>query len=913
MGDFEFGFDDRDGGEEVKNILYGTPESSTVNVLVAEYLDARQISFVAQFFKMQGADPLIVYPFRRRVTDRDFKKGVEKFFIDNVIEGLRHFMNPDNSVITMGRGLYAATRDVDLQVDAFYYNDAYQPSCFYCPFLRNYVYPVDPIPRIIKTDYHGNFVQLFDRYVTEFAKEQIKKAVNNHTGKYVASSLKWINVKEVKDANAQLMEWIAFDDPSMKYVALDIETGGFNRLSDPIGCITFSFDGETAYYLDWKGIDTDLLYQFLKTKFLITANGKFDLLFLQFHGVRELRIGWDTMIAGHFLNEMASASLKAHAWMFTDYGGYDIELEKYKRKFLGCRYIDIPKPIKMEYAGDDAAVTWKVWKKQKEVMSVYPDLLAYYERYAMGMLDVFKEMEFRGFSVDWDLVAKQGDFLKQKIAESEKIVFDAFGIKKTPDNANLLTSGKQLGLFLEERGWECINRVKKRIGGYYNVSKYEMNEWKKKGHKEAELILEYNKWVAIYDTFIGVEKPDEDEDEIYGEEDGLLVDVEEEIDPEDSTGLWKYRQVDGKIHTIYRPMMTHSHRNASTNPNLQNLSKRNWETAYLVRQCYQAPQEIETDDKETADFVKVYDAEHGLRLFKPGETFTVNWQKAKTSFYEVGDLPGLVAQYYKNIPKGEYHIFEADAAGLQARIAASMSGDPKLRELFLNNGDFHSTNAYNMMARYQKFEQITCQFEEGPWETHWKGQRFEKHNTFMEWEPVKITRGSKELDHAVAKEILKGDIIEPYGTVTGVSKSLRSLNDYEEFVKNCKYGRLKELRQIAKMCYAAGSELLVLDCGEYKYIKVEDFDPDAELSAFYNGIGVPYTGNLMAVDWDSVPHEILGTIRVEPEEKIEFELENGAVLTVTPDHETPVKRNGEKIIVPAAEVLETDELLEVQD
>jgi DNA polymerase I-like protein with 3'-5' exonuclease and polymerase domains len=800
MSDFSFGFD-TEGQEEVRNILYGSPASSNLNVIVAEYLDDRQLSFVAQFFKMRGADPLIIYPFPRRVVDRDFKKGIEKFFIDNVIENLRDFINPNNAVVTMGRGLYAATRDVGLQVDAFYYNDEHQPSYFYCPFLENYVYPIDGIARIIQTEYHGNFVKLYDRYVTEFAKTQIEKALANHAGHL--KRVEPVTVIDVPDANARLEEWIALTDEAHKYVAFDIETGGFNRLSDVIGCLTVSFDGGTAYYLDWKGIDPDLVYEFLRTRYLIAANGKFDLLFLQFHGVRELKLKWDTMIAGHFLNEMASASLKTHAWMFTDYGGYDIELEKFRRKYPGCRYIDIPKPVKMKYAGHDAAVTWLVWKRQRDIMSLYPDLLAYYERYAMGMADVFREMEFRGFPIDWNMVTEQGAFLKKKIAESEKAVFDAFGIQKTEANANLLTSKKQLGLFLEDRGWECIHRVKSKIGAYFNVSKYEMMEWRKKGHKEADLILEYNKWTAIYNTFIGVENPDE---EAYGE-DEVLFDTGY-FDPGDSTGLWQYRQIDDKIHGVYKTMMTHSHRHSSTEPNLQNLSKRNWETAQAVRKCYQAPLELETG-REDADFVKVYDAEHGMRLFRPGDQFSVNWRAAVFGFDNADTIPGVTARYYKYIPKGEFHIFEADASGLQARIAASMSGDPKLRELFLNNGDFHSTNAYNMMARYQAFAERHCRFAEGD-------------KTLMEWEPVRIQRGDKRLDHATAKDLVPGDILEGLGPLRAVEDASRSLTGYEEFAKNCKHGRLKELRQIAKMCFAKGTELLLCDGGVDKYIKVEE-------------------------------------------------------------------------------------------
>jgi DNA polymerase I-like protein with 3'-5' exonuclease and polymerase domains len=884
MSDFAFGFD-TDGREEIKNILYGTPASSNLNILVAEYLDDRQISFIVQFFKMQRADPLIIYPFLKKVVERDFKKGIEKFFIDNVIENLRDFMNPNNAVVTVGRGLYAATRDVDLQVDAFYYNDEYQLSFFYCPFLQNYVYPIDTITRIIRMDYHGNFVQLYDRYVTEFAKTQIVKALDNHAGpmKRVDS----IIIIDVPDANAQLEQWADLNDEAHRYVAFDIETGGFNRISDVIGCITFSFDGKTAYYMDWKGINPDLLYRFLKTRYLIAANGKFDVLFLQFHGVRELKLKWDTMIAGHFLNEMMSASLKAHAWVFTDYGGYDIELEKYRRKYPGCRYIDIPKQIKMKYAGHDSAVTWLLWRRQHEIMSVYPDLFSYYERYAMGMLDVFREMEFRGFPIDWNMVTEQGTFLKQKITESEKIVFDAFGIIKTPANANLLTSKKQLGLFLEERGWECIHRVKSKIGGYFNVSKHELNEWRKKGHKEADLILEYNKWTVIYNTFIGVENPDEEE---Y-DEDEVLFNIDYS-NSEDSIGLWQYRQIDDKIHSTYKTMMTHSHRNASTEPNLQNLSKRNWETAQVVRKCYQAPLELETGP-ENADFVKIYDAEHGMRLFKPGDSFSVNWQTTMLSFDNAGIIPGLVSQYYKYIPKGEFHIFEADANGLQARIAASMSGDPKLRELFLNNGDFHSTNAYNMMARYQTFAERQCQFAQC-------------EKTLMEWEPITIQRGGKLLEHATAKDLITGDILEGLGPLRVVKDVNRSLTGYEEFAKNCKHGRLKELRQIAKMCYAKGTELLFCDDGTDRWMKVEDIAH----TGIYD-VGVPYHGTIMAVNYNDWPCEILGTIEVHPKEKIEFELENGAVLTVTPDHEMPVLREGQIIIVSASEVLETDEFLEI--
>jgi hypothetical protein len=311
-----------------------------------------------------------------------------------------------------------------------------------------------------------------------------------------------------------------------------------------------------------------------------------------------------------------------------------------------------------------------------------------------------------------------------------------------------------------------------------------------------------------------------------------------------------------------------------------------------VRKCYQAPLEIETR-AEDAEFVKVYDAEHGMRVFYPKDTFTVNWKPQGIGFYDAGCVPGIVADYYKSVPKGEFRIIEADAAGLQARIAASMSGDPRLRELFLNNGDFHSTNAYNMMARYQTFSERHCKFAES-------------EKVYMEWEPLTIKRGEKVLDHAVAKELVAGDFVDGLGVLQSIEDKLRSLTGYDEFIKNCKSGRLKELRQIAKMCFAKGTEVLVFDGEELTYEKIEDFFPLISVE----GVGVPYTGFDSAVNWDWSFSEILGTMKVRPKEKIEFELENGAVLCVTPDHEMPVLRNGIRIIVLASDVLETDEFIE---
>jgi hypothetical protein len=43
----------------------------------------------------------------------------------------------------------------------------------------------------------------------------------------------------------------------------------------------------------------------------------------------------DTLQLGHVLNEMRSNSLKTHSWLYTNYGGYEKELDDYKKKYRG--------------------------------------------------------------------------------------------------------------------------------------------------------------------------------------------------------------------------------------------------------------------------------------------------------------------------------------------------------------------------------------------------------------------------------------------------------------------------------------------------------------------------------------------------------------------------------------------------
>jgi hypothetical protein len=133
----------------------------------------------------------------------------------------------------------------------------------------------------------------------------------------------------------------------------------------------------------------------------------------------------------------------------------------------------------------------------------------------------------------------------------------------------------------------------------------------------------------------------------------------------------------------------------------------------------------------------------------------------------------------------EWYILEIDGMNLQAKIAASMSHDTNLCKLFIENGDFHTNNAYHILAKYQLFDRCTVTFQSG------------KTDVQMEYKDCKVQRKEKEV-RVYYNELEKGDVLSNGEIVSSLSK-VGELISYEEYCKNAKKGKCKDLRQIAKM------------------------------------------------------------------------------------------------------------------
>jgi DNA polymerase I-like protein with 3'-5' exonuclease and polymerase domains len=228
---------------------------------------------------------------------------------------------------------------------------------------------------------------------------------------------------------------------------------------------------------------------------------------------------------------------------------------------------------------------------------------------------MYLDIELEGMYINWDRVREVGKELRSEISKAEARLLETFpGID--------IHSPRSIGAYIENKlGWENLGRGKDKL---YLTNKKVMQQWKKLGHKEVSLFLDLSELKGLYQTFIG--------------------------DEAENTGIWQHRYLDNRIHGTFWVMLAKSHRNRSSEPNLQNIPK-NGKKAILIRSIF-------------------------------------------------------------SVPSDEYYIVETDGAGLQLRIGASHSNDSVMRNIFINeDGDLHSTTAFRTFVKADDYK-IKVQDEE---------------------------------------------------------------------------------------------------------------------------------------------------------------------------------------------------------
>jgi DNA polymerase-1 len=546
--------------EKIDPILY-SEDNPDFYIIVDRYLTNNQIKNIKNRIKIltnKNVKLCVIYPYIKKMDSLDWEKDVFKTLI-YYSRSFETLIPPKSKILAIGRGLQALTKDTSITVEAFY-DVTWNKQSFYHPDTQSQVFPVNYFFTWYNTD-EGKFQSNWDKM---FLDIQLRNIVNYS---FPRLRVPLPNITRVENPNQFLL-----DNLGAKEVAWDLETGGFDFLSDPVVCITMSFDGVNGYYLRFKDIDLEILNRFFKDKYQIGANLKFDVKFLKTLGISNAKVDFDTLHAGHCLNEMRSNSLKTHAWIYSPYGGYDLDLEIYKLNHtkIKNRYDKIPESILFKYATMDSVSTFYVHKKMKEQLSEDPLLEKYFYEEVMTTIPMFIEMELEGAYIDWEKISNEiTPKIESKIVECENKIFKEFGKKIN------LRSKVQLSNFIEHQlHWPCIGRGK---DGRYLTNKEVLEEWVDMGYGAASYILEYSSYRTLLTTFAGHEK------EIINVKSGI-----KELNKKKgkTTGLWLNRKVDGRIHPVYWVMLAKSHRNRSESPNFQNFphhgEKAEWIRSYFL-------------------------------------------------------------------------------------------------------------------------------------------------------------------------------------------------------------------------------------------------------------------------------------------------------------------------------------------
>jgi len=143
-------------------------------------------------------------------------------------------------------------------------------------------------------------------------------------------------------------------------------------------------------------------------------------------------------------------------------------------------------------------------------------------------------------------------------------------------------------------------------------------------------------------------------------------------------------------------------------------------------------------------------------------------------------------------------------------------------------------------------------------------------------------------------------IVTAFNTMLKYVMDIDTLEKAKEILSNQDDIRFKEVKdyRFKAKCFVKGTKILT----NKGSLAVETFIPEVN-----KGEHTPYYGDIKIVtDKD---YSIESTFYDTTTDTIEFELDNGDILEVTPDHEMIVMREGQRTIVEAQYVLETDELI----
>ena len=325
-------------------------------------------------------------------------------------------------------------------------------------------------------------------------------------------------------------------------VCFDTETTGIDALHADLVGFSFSYKAREAFYVPVpKDFDeAKKIVAFFTPCFenleieKIGHNIKYDLKVLHRYGIKVLGPTFDTMIAHYLINPEAKQSMDFLANFYLNYQPISIETLIGKKGKGQGNMGDMKQEEISDYACEDADITLQL-KQVLEPQIQKPHLADLFYKMEMPLVEVLKDMEFEGITIDVPALNSYSKELDLILIELEKEIKNDAGLDFNID------SPKQLGEVLFER-LKISAKAKKTKTGQYATGE-DVLQKHEKDHPIIPKILEYRQLRKLKSTYV---------DPLP-----MLCDV-----------------VDGRIHTNFMQTVTATGRLSSNNPNLQNIPVR---------------------------------------------------------------------------------------------------------------------------------------------------------------------------------------------------------------------------------------------------------------------------------------------------------------------------------------------------
>ncbi len=335
---------------------------------------------------------------------------------------------------------------------------------------------------------------------------------------------------------------------SGKKVAIDLETTSLDPLKADIVGISMSFEEGKAYYIPvshkmGKNLNKSTVLKGMRRLFesseVIGQNIKYDLSVLKVHGVNPVTPHFDTMVAAWLLNpdekkfSLDELSLKFLGHKMISYE--EVAPPSQSLPLFSGNFSDVSTERAKEYSAEDSDITYRIFLKLSKVISER-GLETVLRDVEMPLIPVLVDMELTGVYFDLEYLRSISEKFKEKMKDLEREIFSLVG-----ESFNI-NSSIQVAKVFEKLG---IKPKKKTRTGRVSTSA-EVLENLAVEHEIARLILEYRKYQKLKSTYLDA--------------------IPKLVNPKT-----------GRVHTSFNQTGTATGRLSSSDPNLQNLPKRDEE------------------------------------------------------------------------------------------------------------------------------------------------------------------------------------------------------------------------------------------------------------------------------------------------------------------------------------------------